>query len=206
MNLRRLFRQTLLQMSNRYKTFLYADACVMGARTVLLHDAIIENLQDNRQSIQLGENNLIRGHLLVWKHGGQIRIGDDCFIGPRTAIWSMASITIGNRVLISHDVNIMDSNAHSKLAAERHQHFLHIAKHGHPRDARQLGTVASDPIVIEDDVWINFGCTLLRGVRIGARSIIAAGAIVTKDVPPDSICLSLHELQIRPIEHSHQTT
>jgi maltose O-acetyltransferase len=43
--------------------------------------------------------------------------------------------------------------------------------------------VTSSPIVIEDDVWISFGVSILKGVRIGAGSVIAARSVVTKDVP-----------------------
>ncbi len=201
MNLRRLYRSGLMYLGSKYKKFLYADACIIGANTRLLYDATIENLQNNSNAISLGSNNLVRGHLLVWKHGGKIQIGDYCFIGPHTEIWSMASITIGNRVLISHGVNIVDSNAHSKSALERHQHSRLIIEQGHPKSAELLGNVPAQAVVIEDDVWISFGCTILKGVCIGARSIIAAGTVVTKDVPPDSLCLSNHQLEIRPLNY-----
>jgi acetyltransferase-like isoleucine patch superfamily enzyme len=49
----------------------------------------------------------------------------------------------------------------------------------------QPPTVA--PIVLEDDVWIGMGVLVLPGVRIGRGSIIAAGAIVTRDIPPGSV-------------------
>jgi len=44
-------------------------------------------------------------------------------------------------------------------------------------------------IRIEDDVWIGFNCTILKGVTIGARSVIAAGSTVTKQIPPDSLVI-----------------
>ena len=45
----------------------------------------------------------------------------------------------------------------------------------------------SKPIVIEDDVWIGTNATVLAGVRIGSHSVIAAGAVVTHDIPPHSL-------------------
>jgi acetyltransferase-like isoleucine patch superfamily enzyme len=51
------------------------------------------------------------------RHGGSIRLGDYCYAGENTHIWSANSVTIGNRVLISHGVNIRDANAHSLSAA-----------------------------------------------------------------------------------------
>lgn len=105
-------------------------------------------------------------------------------MGPRSEIWSMESITIGDRVLIAHDVNIHDGTAHSLDAHERHEHFRHILEKGHPRTWEGMPGVRSAPVVIEDDVWISFGVTILKGVHIGAGSVIAAGSMVVDDVPP----------------------
>jgi maltose O-acetyltransferase len=96
----------------------------------------------------------------------------------------MDSITIGNRVLIAHDVNIHDHTAHSRDARERHAHFRHIVEKGHPSNTEGLPGVKTAPVVIEDDVWISFGVTILKGVHIGAGSIVAARSIVTKNIPP----------------------
>ncbi len=46
---------------------------------------------------------------------------------------------------------------------------------------------ASQPIIIEDDVWLATRCTILKGVRIGKGAVVATGAVVTKDVPPRSV-------------------
>jgi maltose O-acetyltransferase len=157
---------------------------MMAASARLMDEAVIENFHGHKNDITIGENSFIRGRLLTYGHGGKIAIGEWSYIGARSEIWSMNSITIGDRVLISHDVNIHDGTGHSDNAAERHAHFRHIISHGHPKDSKELPGVLSASIVIEDDVWISFGVTILRGVRIGAGSIIAAGSIVTKDVAP----------------------
>lgn len=107
----------------------------------------------------------------------------------------MRSISIGNRVLISHDVNIHDGTAHSNDAKQRHEHFKAILTRGHPRNEAGIPGVVSAPIKIEDDVWISFGVTILKGVTIGAGSVIAAGSIVTKDVPPGV----LYKCQVAPV-------
>lgn len=99
----------------------------------------------------------------------------------------MESIIIGNRVLIAHDVNIHDGTAHSVDPEERHAHYKHIIEAGHPTKKEDLPGISSAPIVIEDDVWISFGVTILKGVKIGHGSVIAAKSIVTKDVPPNSL-------------------
>lgn len=155
-----------------------------GMEARLGPEGMIENLQGNPASVRLGEHTYCRGRLLVYGHGGQIKIGDWSYVGVRSEIWSMESIEIGDRVLIAHDVNIHDGTAHSLDPHERHLHFRQIMERGHPRNANELPGVFSSPIVIGDDVWISFGVTILRGVRIGAGSVIAAQSVVTKDVPP----------------------
>lgn len=154
-----------------------------GAEATLAWEGVIENNQGSRDRISVGSHSHVRGRLLTYGHGGQITMGSWCYVGVHTEIWSMESITIGDRVLISHDVNIHDGTAHSSDARERHDHFRAIVSTGHPRQGADLPGVRSAPVVIEDDVWISFGVTILRGVRIGAGSIIAAGALVTSDVP-----------------------
>ena len=120
----------------------------------------------------------------------------------RTEIWSMNSISIGNRVLIAHDVNIHDGTAHSMDHIERHVHYRQLIEKGHPRTPTELPGVKSTPVVIEDDVWVSFGATILRGVTIGKRSVIAAGSIVTQDVPPDSLYRCRVRPMITPIDKS----
>ncbi len=111
-------------------------------------------------------------------------MGDYCFIGENTYIWSMSIVNIGSRVLISHDVNIHDTNSHSLSAKRRHDHFLVIFA-GAPSSV--LDDVVSKPILIEDDGWIGFGATILKGVTIGRGAIVSACSVVTRDVAPYTI-------------------
>lgn len=145
----------------------------------------VENFAGEAGQIRVGPHSYVRGRLLTYSHGGTIRIGEWCYIGARTEIWSMNSVVIGNRVLIAHDVNIHDGTAHSKDRGERSAHFRHIVERGHPSKVQNLPGVSSAPVIIEDDVWISFGVIILKGVRIGSGSVITAGSIVTRDVPPN---------------------
>ncbi len=169
--------------------------CRLGPGAMLGPEACVDNIQGSPDRISLGGNSYCRGRLVTYGHGGRISVGEWCYIGARTEIWSMDSITIGNRVLIAHDVNIHDGTAHSLDPAERHAHFRYIMERGHPRSAVDMPGVYSAPVVIEDDVWISFGVTILRGVRIGAGSVVAAQSIVTRDVPPGM----LYRNQVTPI-------
>lgn len=148
----------------------------------LLSNATVENLSGNPELIKIGENSVIRGQLRVFPHAGKIQIGKDCYLGEDTRIWSADSITIGNRVFISHNVNIHDTNSHSIDKDFRYQHFVALMSN----DSLQAKDfdIKSKFINIEDDVWIGFNSTILKGVTIGRGSIVGACSVVTKNVPP----------------------
>ena len=95
-----------------------AAFCSLAPGAVLLPEATVENFFGSRSHISVGKNSYIRGRLLTYGHGGCISIGEWCYVGLNTEIWSMQSISIGNRVLISHNVNIHDGTAHSTNASE----------------------------------------------------------------------------------------
>jgi acetyltransferase-like isoleucine patch superfamily enzyme len=160
------------------------EGCVLGEAACLHAGSRIENYQARRGAIVIGSRCHILGQLLVLGHGGNIRVGRSCYLGEDSRIWSADSITIGDRVLISHSVNIHDHNAHSLSAYDRHLHVSEIFTNGHPK---KLEEVASAPIVIEDDAWIGFNSTILKGVTIGRGAVVGAATVVTKDIPAYAI-------------------
>lgn len=157
--------------------------CVVLKGAVLYPSSRISNNQ-NRECIIVGAHSRILAILETLGHGGRIEIGSHCFLGENTRVWSAASVKIGDRVLISHSVNIHDSNSHSISAASRARHFEQIFSAGHPKI---LTDVPTKPIVIENDAWIGFGASVLKGVTIGEGAIVGAYSMVTKDVAPYTI-------------------
>lgn len=162
------------------KRILRQPTCVLGSRTRLGMSASIFNGAAESRAITVGTNSVVKGELLVFPHGGRIAIGDWCYVGEGARIWSAESIEIGNRVMLSHNVNIFDSLTHPLSARLRHHHFRNIATAGHPKSI-DLG---ERPVRIGDDAWICAGATVLRGVTVGRGAIVGAGAVVTKDVEP----------------------
>ena len=180
--IKRLFRKVYLigkQYDEELNPSVRACIAIVGTGTSIENDAYIQNSVSDKSKIRIGNNCHIRGHLLVMKHGGDIEIGNYCFVGPQTNIWSAESIKIGDRVLISHNVNIHDNIAHPLDSTERHEDFVHIRTIGF----QEKVNIPSKAIIIEDDVWIGFNATILKGVTIGAGAIIGANTIITKDVP-----------------------
>ena len=200
-----LIDRLILRLFSRYE-FLkerqrqdnFRRMATLASTAVIGTEGIIENFFGDPYAVAVGENSYLRGRLITYGHGGRISIGDWCYIGARSEIWSMNSIAIGDRVLIAHDVNIHDGDAHSKNIGERHKHYRYILEGGHPRSWEDMPGIQSAPIIIEDDAWISFGVTILKGVRIGKGSIIAAGSVVTQDVPPGA----LYKCQVTPIIES----
>ena len=146
----------------------------------------ISNLSNVTERIQIGQFSHILGQVLIFAHNGKITIGDYCYIGENSRIWSALEVTIGNRVLISHNVNIHDNIAHPMEAEARHQQYKSIITIGHPTDATNFDLKES-PVVIMDDSWIGFNASILKGVTVGKGAIVGACSVVTKDVPDYAI-------------------
>lgn len=156
-----------------YKKFIH------GPGTVLYPGAQIENHQHNPQAIQVGADCHLRGELLVFAYAGQITIGREVFLGQHSRIWSAEKVSIGSFVLISHQVNISDTNSHETDHQERAEGFRQLISKGHTRTKPNIATA---PVTIEDHVWISANVTILKGITIGKGAIIAAGSVVTEDV------------------------
>jgi galactoside O-acetyltransferase len=125
---------------------------------------------------------------------GKIKIGAHCSFGSGTRIDCRESITIGNYVLISWDVLMADFDPHPIDPEERANEMQHSQDLIWPQFYRgprgeidYKANFVVKPIVIEDKVWIGERALILKGVRIGYGSLVAAGAVVTHDVPPYSI-------------------
>jgi acetyltransferase-like isoleucine patch superfamily enzyme len=160
-------------------------SCIAGEGVVFHPSSSVNNFQLDKTVITIGRESQILGQLLVMAHGGRIEIGHSCFIGENSRIWSAAAVRIGDRVLISHGVNIHDTNSHSLSAASRHEHVKRIFSEGHPRSFTDPPPHA--PITIEDDAWIGFNSIVLKGVTIGKGAVIGAGSVVTRDVDPFAV-------------------
>lgn len=110
-----------------------------------------------------------------------LKLGNDVGISSST-LWVKESVSIGNSVAIGADCIIMDTDANNldwKIRCSEETN-----EYGESVD---MVTAASAPIVIEDNVLVGARCIILKGVTIGARSIIGSGSIVTKDIPSDCI-------------------
>lgn len=116
----------------------------------------------------IGSN--LQGAIYV-ESGASLTIGNDVGMSS-TRMWIHESVTIGDNVKIGACVLITDTDAHP---------LDYLA-----RRTSNEGT-KSAPIEIENDVWVGAHSIILKGVTIGARSIIGAGNVVTKNIPADCV-------------------
>ncbi|MCL1979305.1 MAG: sugar O-acetyltransferase [Methanomassiliicoccaceae archaeon] len=103
--------------------------------------------------------------------GTNIKLGNNVLINYDCVLLDTGEIFIGDNTLIGPGVKIV------------------TAKHSLEAKERRDWSVSCAPVKIEEDVWIGAGAVILPGVTVGARSVIGAGAVVTKDVPSDAIAV-----------------
>lgn len=112
----------------------------------------------------------------------RITIGNDSGLSG-AAIFASRSVIIGNYVNIGANTIIYDTDFHPIDWFSRRMSKPHPRLH----TAHPMGAIASDPVVIEDDVWVGANSIILKGVRIGQRAVLGAGSVVTHDVPPGTL-------------------
>lgn len=111
--------------------------------------------------------------------GRNITVGENVFINANCNFQDQGGITIGDHSLIGHRVILATLN-HGIAPEDRH-------------------TLYPAPIVIGKNVWIGAGATVLPGITIGDHAIVAAGAVVTKDVPENTVVAGVPAKVLRTI-------
>jgi acetyltransferase-like isoleucine patch superfamily enzyme/putative methionine-R-sulfoxide reductase with GAF domain len=156
--------------------FISTDKIDIGNEVYLFRNAKL-NAWNNNCKILLGDRVAIERGVDISCSGDNctIEIGDGTFIGPYTCIGGPGQIAIGKDCMIA---------AHSGIVANNHIFVDPVQK------IRDQG-VTKKGIEIGDDCWLGFGVKVLDGVTIGKGSVIGAGAVVTKDIPPYSIAVGV---------------
>lgn len=135
---------------------------VVGKRALVLGDPTVDG-----SDIQVGDDFKVwSGHRKTLISGwGTIRFGDRCFVNVGSTIIAVEQIIVGDDVAFANEVYVMDSDSHGV--------------EGRPH--RQA------PVRIGDGCWIGARAMILPGVTLGRRVLVAAGAVVTRDVPDDCL-------------------
>ena len=136
------------------------------------------------------ENGLALFAPFYCEYGVNIHVGKGCFVNYNCTFLDVAPITLGDGVWIGANVTLATPN-HPFIAQER-------LPADYPDGNHDLEYSA--PITIKDGCWICSSVTICGGVTIGQNSIVAAGAVVNRDVPPNSIVAGVPAKVIRKID------
>lgn len=185
-----------LSLHRRLSIYLSAS---VGTGLRVTHRAEIFHQGNLKEQISIGDQVTLDGTLQTYNQGW-LKIGDYTFIG-RSRIYCAKEISIGRYCLISDNVCILDSNLHPVSARQRAGIAENWASGIYPN---VYSNVPSERVLIEDHCWIGYGSTILKGVHIGEGSIVGAGSVVTKDVPPWTIVAGNPARVIREIPENER--
>lgn len=178
--LRRLAYRSIFARIGR-RVYIQAGVELLGASSIEIGDDL-KIFRDARLEIRHANSLLSIGSRVCLDRGVDIRatgsdclikIGDDCYLGPYVCMAGPGHIKIGKNCQIA---------SHTGIYANNH---------------REYG-LSREGIEIEDDCWIGSGVRILDGVTIGKGSVIGAGAVVTKNIPPYSIAVGVPAKVIKP--------
>ena len=170
-------RAWMLMKSKGIKLLFYGKGTFSKSRNAQINVRDLfsfgKNMFPESSSLIMMNNSTINVDRFVIGSGSNVFVGDKAvlnlgtgYIDRKATIYCYKNINIGNDVMIAEDVMIRDSNNHS------------IQYEGYVKDA---------PVTIGNHVWIGARATILPGVRIGDGAVVAAGAVVTKDVPANAL-------------------
>ena len=134
----------------------------------------------NKGKIELGnsvflnsypDGELFRTGLNAYFPSSIIKIGDNCSLNG-TVIHSRIAVIIGDSCMFGPGVVILDNDSHNTSIDP---------------ECRRKGKISESPVIIGNNVWVGMRSIIMKGVQIGDNSIIAAGSIVTKSVPSNSL-------------------
>jgi acetyltransferase-like isoleucine patch superfamily enzyme len=143
----------------------------LGEGTRVSRTALLRTLGREDEEIVVGDHSFIHDRAMLLSCGGRIRLGDRCSVNPYSIIYGHGGTVIGDDVRIASHCVIVPGN-HVFAAVD-----VPIAEQG----------VTCVGITIGSDVWLGTGSTILDDVVVGDGAIVAAGAVVTRDVPPTMI-------------------
>jgi acetyltransferase-like isoleucine patch superfamily enzyme len=153
--------------------FEYPGNILVGEKCRIARQVIIRANTDVKHGIEIANDVCVQENVLINANRGFVSIGHGSWIGPCSVISGNGGVEIGENVMIA---------SHCAINTVSHNNY----RTDIPMRDQGLNC---DPVLIGDDVWIGIGAIILQGVRIGRGSIIGAGAVVTRDIPPFSIAM-----------------
>lgn len=138
-------------------------------------------LHKPRGQLEVGADGLISCRFSFDRPEAKIIVGDRVFIG-RSHVVSALEVVIEDDVIVSWGVTIVDHNSHALNVSDRVDDVREWA-----RGVKNWTKVKMAPVRLERGCWVGFNAIILKGVTVGAGAVVAAGAVVTRDVLPGTV-------------------
>lgn len=178
----------------------------IGAHADIRHDSIVR--AGEGLTVTIGDHfKLEQGSRLFiqkeWRIGDHVQIATNCALFSRESP-SVGVVTIGNNTHIGDNtiIDVTDDVSIGDTVAIGPNCVIYSHDHGYESDATAAwkGPLITHPVMIEDNAWIGSGVTILPGVTIGKRAVLAAGSVVTKDVEANSVYGGIPARKIKEIQ------
>lgn len=164
----------------------------------------LKSLMANGRLCLQGENHIQLSDFFYIRRSGIVSIGQNTSLRDRVTfrVDEKSSVILGNNVFVNDGCEF---NCHESIVVEDGVMFgqnvlLYDHDHDYRRGPQQKRTMfVTAPITIEANAWIGANCVILKGVTIGENSIIAAGSVVTRDVPSNSLFYNARTEMIQDI-------
>jgi acetyltransferase-like isoleucine patch superfamily enzyme len=146
--------------------------------------------------VEIGSNTLVMHGAVLHVYNFRdlphawIRIGRDSLIGEYTVIRGQGGVTIGDRVYTSPMTQIIAVN---HVFDDPTRPFIEQG-------------ITAEGIVVEDDVWLGSSAVVTDGVRVGRGAVVAAGAVVTQDVPPHTVVAGVPARVVKEIDSNQRAS
>lgn len=145
--------------------------------------------------LSIGAGSIFEGSIAADRPEAEVTVGTNTFVGSSTIV-TAKRVDIGDDVLISWGCTFVDHDSHSTdwsvRAGDVQRHYS---------GQKNWDGIAMRPIRICNKVWIGFNALVLKGVTIGEGAVVAAGSVVTKDVPEYTLVAGNPARVIRDIRH-----
>lgn len=141
----------------------------------------LRSLIKNNGQLSIGNNSIIKCRIDFDRKEGKVTIGNHCYLGNSHLVCH-TGINIGNDVIISWGVTIVDHDSHSLEWKNRQHDVIDWAC-----KKKDWTNVNIAPVHIKNKVWIGFGASILKGVTIEEECVVAANSVVTKSFPPRTL-------------------
>lgn len=178
----------------------------MGKDSLFMDSARLDcRFDTGKQRISIGHDSILGCTFVFESEQGFVSIGDRSFVNGGTSLISRSKIEIGDDVTIAWGVCVYDHDSHSldwRARVEDLRCLREDLRAGRDSLAsKDWSVICTKPIRICDKAWVGMNAIILKGVTIGEGAVVAAGAVVTKDVPPWTVAAGNPALVVKCIDH-----